>query len=132
MQFPDPFGREEICAIARRLLRERVPEGPRPVGSVTTAKAGGVKPGPPADAPSPPPLPHQSRPSLRPFRTGRRLRDASAEALLSVLGSVNLIFFSSLMTHEVAARKYLPSMRIAVKEIERRWSAANKARGKIA
>jgi IclR family mhp operon transcriptional activator len=49
-----------------------------------------------------------------------------------VLGSVNLIFFSSSMTPEVAARKYLPSMRTAVKEIERRWSVANKARGKIA
>jgi hypothetical protein len=48
------------------------------------------------------------------------------------VGRVNLSFFSSSMTPEVAARKYLPSMRIAVKEIERRWSAANKARGKIA
>jgi IclR family mhp operon transcriptional activator len=36
------------------------------------------------------------------------------------------------MTPEVAARKYLPSMRTVVKEIERRWSVANKARGKIA
>jgi IclR family mhp operon transcriptional activator len=49
-----------------------------------------------------------------------------------VLGSLNLIFFSSSMTPEVAARKYLPSMKVAVKEIERRWSAANKARGKVA
>lgn len=48
-----------------------------------------------------------------------------------VLGSLNLIFFSSAMTPEAAARKYLPSMKVAVKEIERRWSAANKARGKI-
>jgi IclR family mhp operon transcriptional activator len=36
------------------------------------------------------------------------------------------------MTPEDAARKYLPSMKIAVKEIERRWFAANKARGKPA
>jgi IclR family transcriptional regulator, mhp operon transcriptional activator len=49
-----------------------------------------------------------------------------------VLGSLNLIFFSSSMTPEVAARKYLPGMKVAVKEIERRWSAANKARGKVA
>ena len=48
-----------------------------------------------------------------------------------VLGSLNLIFFSSSMTPEVAARKYL-SMKVAVKEIERRWSVANKARGKVA
>jgi IclR family transcriptional regulator, mhp operon transcriptional activator len=49
-----------------------------------------------------------------------------------VLGSLNLIFFSTSMTPEVAARKYLPSMHLAVKEIERRWSVANKARGKVA
>jgi IclR family mhp operon transcriptional activator len=45
-----------------------------------------------------------------------------------VLGSLNLIFFSSSMTPEAAALKYLPSMKVAVKEIERRWSTANKAR----
>jgi IclR family mhp operon transcriptional activator len=49
-----------------------------------------------------------------------------------VLGSLNLIFFSSSMTPEIAAKKYLPSMKEAVKDIERRWSAANKARGKPA
>ena len=49
-----------------------------------------------------------------------------------VLGSLNLIFFSSSMTPEAAARKYLPNMKVAVKEIERRWSIANKARGKVA
>jgi IclR family mhp operon transcriptional activator len=49
-----------------------------------------------------------------------------------VLGSLNLIFFSSSMTPEVAARRYLTSMKQAVREIERRWSAANTARGKIA
>ena len=48
-----------------------------------------------------------------------------------VLGSLNLIFFSSSMTPEVAARRYLTNMKQAVKEIERRWSAANKARGKM-
>jgi IclR family mhp operon transcriptional activator len=45
-----------------------------------------------------------------------------------VLGSLNLIFFLS-MTPERAARKYLSSMKEAVKEIERRWSAANKSGG---
>jgi IclR family mhp operon transcriptional activator len=49
-----------------------------------------------------------------------------------VLGSLNLIFFSSSMTPEIAAKKYLPSMKEAVKDIERRWSAANKARGRPA
>jgi IclR family mhp operon transcriptional activator len=48
-----------------------------------------------------------------------------------VLGSLNLIFFSSSMTPEIAARRYLQSMKQAVREIERRWSAANKARGKV-
>jgi IclR family mhp operon transcriptional activator len=47
-----------------------------------------------------------------------------------VLGSLNLIFFSTSMTPEVAARRYLVNMKDAVREIERRWSAANKARGK--
>jgi IclR family mhp operon transcriptional activator len=36
------------------------------------------------------------------------------------------------MTPEIAAKKYLPSMKEAVKDIERRWSAANKARGRPA
>jgi IclR family transcriptional regulator, mhp operon transcriptional activator len=49
-----------------------------------------------------------------------------------VLGSLNLIFFSSSMTPAVAAQRYLFSMREAVKEIEARWSAANKVRGKVA
>jgi IclR family mhp operon transcriptional activator len=49
-----------------------------------------------------------------------------------VLGSLNLIFFSTSMTPELAARRYLPDMKQAVQEIERRWSAANTARGKIA
>ena len=45
-----------------------------------------------------------------------------------VLGSLNLIFFWSSMTPEVAAKRYLPDMKQAVKDIERRWSAVNKAR----
>ena len=49
-----------------------------------------------------------------------------------VLGSLNLIFFSSSMTPEVAAGRYLPDMKQAVMDIERRWSAANTARGKVA
>jgi IclR family mhp operon transcriptional activator len=31
----------------------------------------------------------------------------------------------------MAAKKYLPNMRVAIKDIERWWSAANKARGKV-
>ena len=49
-----------------------------------------------------------------------------------VVGSLNLIFFSSSMTPEVAAARYLPNMKQAVTDIERRWSAANTARGKVA
>jgi IclR family mhp operon transcriptional activator len=48
-----------------------------------------------------------------------------------VLGSLNLIFFSTSMTPEVAARRYLPNLKQAVKEAELRWSAANKKRGKL-
>jgi IclR family mhp operon transcriptional activator len=40
-----------------------------------------------------------------------------------VLGSLNIVFFSSAMTPEVAARRYLRVMRRAVQEIERRWQA---------
>jgi IclR family mhp operon transcriptional activator len=40
-----------------------------------------------------------------------------------VMGSLNLVFFSSAMTPEVAARRYLRAMRRAVREIERRWQA---------
>jgi DNA-binding IclR family transcriptional regulator len=47
-----------------------------------------------------------------------------------VLGSLNLIFFTSSMTPEVAAQRYLRSMKQTVNEIEKRWTAANKARGK--
>ena len=48
-----------------------------------------------------------------------------------VLGSMNLIFFSKSMTPEVAARRYLPMLKRAVKEAELRWSAANKKLGKL-
>jgi IclR family mhp operon transcriptional activator len=40
-----------------------------------------------------------------------------------VLGALNIVFFSSSMTPQVAARRYLRSMRRAVGEIERRWLA---------
>jgi len=43
-----------------------------------------------------------------------------------VIGSLNLIFFSSSMTPEIAARRYLPKMKEAIKEIEHRWSVATK------
>lgn len=39
-----------------------------------------------------------------------------------VLGALNLVFFSSAMTPEVAARRYLRSLKKAVEAIERRWS----------
>lgn len=47
-----------------------------------------------------------------------------------VFGSLNLIFFTSSMTPEVAAQRYLRGMKQTVDEIEHRWTAANKARGK--
>jgi IclR family transcriptional regulator, mhp operon transcriptional activator len=40
-----------------------------------------------------------------------------------VLGSLNIVFFSSAMTPAVAARRYLRPLRRAVGEIERRWRA---------
>jgi len=40
-----------------------------------------------------------------------------------VLGSLNIVFFSSAMTTEIAAQRYLPRMTRAVEEIERHWSA---------
>ena len=49
-----------------------------------------------------------------------------------VLGSLNLIFFTSSMTPQVAATRFLSNMRQAVQEIEQRWAAVNKARGKVA
>ena len=49
-----------------------------------------------------------------------------------VLGSLNLIFFTSSMTPQVAAGRFLSNMRQAVQEIEQRWAAVNKARGKVA
>src|SRR5260370_32811454 len=44
-----------------------------------------------------------------------------------VLGSLNLIFFSTSMTPEVAARRYLPKMNQAVQEVQRPWSDETKA-----
>ena len=41
-----------------------------------------------------------------------------------VLGSLNIVFFSSAMTPQVAAKRYLRSMKQAVKDIERRWHSA--------
>ncbi|HVH80424.1 MAG TPA: IclR family transcriptional regulator C-terminal domain-containing protein [Stellaceae bacterium] len=38
-----------------------------------------------------------------------------------VLGSLNIVFFSSAMTPDIAARRYLPNLRKAVTDIEARW-----------
>ncbi|MGE0575316.1 IclR family transcriptional regulator domain-containing protein, partial [Reyranella sp.] len=38
-----------------------------------------------------------------------------------VLGSLNIVFFSSAMSPEVAARRYLRALKEAVRDIERRW-----------
>ena len=42
-----------------------------------------------------------------------------------VLGSLNIVFFSSAMTPQVAAKRYLRAIRRAAKAIERRWHAAH-------
>jgi IclR family mhp operon transcriptional activator len=41
-----------------------------------------------------------------------------------VIGSLNIVFFTSAMTTEVAARRYLRSLKQAAADIERRWRAA--------
>ena len=41
-----------------------------------------------------------------------------------VIGSLNIVFFTSAMTPEVAARRYLASLKQAASDIERRWRAA--------
>lgn len=41
-----------------------------------------------------------------------------------VIGSLNIVFFTSAMTTEVAARRYLRSLKQAAGDIERRWRAA--------
>jgi IclR family mhp operon transcriptional activator len=47
----------------------------------------------------------------------------AVEGVQPVLGSLNIVFFSSAMTPETAAERYLPSMKKAVEDIERRWLA---------
>jgi IclR family mhp operon transcriptional activator len=47
------------------------------------------------------------------------------EGAQPVLGSLNIVFFSTAMTPEIAAERYLSSMRRAVQDIERRWLAGN-------
>lgn len=42
-----------------------------------------------------------------------------------VLGSLNIVFFSSAMTPEVAARRYLRAMKRTVRDIERRWQTTD-------
>jgi IclR family transcriptional regulator, mhp operon transcriptional activator len=53
------------------------------------------------------------------------------EGVAPVLGSLNIVFFSSAMTPEIAAERYLPSLRKAVDDIEARWRAGNATRPKI-
>jgi IclR family mhp operon transcriptional activator len=47
-----------------------------------------------------------------------------------VLGSLNIVFFTSAMTPQVAAARYLRSLKQAAREIERRWPAGQAAMGK--
>ncbi|MES5488395.1 IclR family transcriptional regulator C-terminal domain-containing protein [Bradyrhizobium sp. INPA03-11B] len=48
-----------------------------------------------------------------------------------MLGSLNLIFFTSSMTPDIAAQRYLTSMKHAVRDVERRWSTANRTRDTV-
>jgi IclR family mhp operon transcriptional activator len=41
-----------------------------------------------------------------------------------VIGSLNIVFFTSAMTPEVAAKRYLRRLKQAATDIERRWRAA--------
>jgi IclR family mhp operon transcriptional activator len=52
------------------------------------------------------------------------------EGVRPVLGSLNIVFFSSAMTPEIAAERYLSSLRKAVNDIEARWRAGNATRPK--
>jgi IclR family mhp operon transcriptional activator len=47
------------------------------------------------------------------------------EAARPVLGGLNIVFFSSAMTPEIAAERYLLSMKEAVKAIAERWRAGS-------
>jgi len=49
-----------------------------------------------------------------------------------VLGALNIVFFSSAMTPQVAASRYLGSLRRAVEEIEKRWRAGTQRAGDVA
>jgi IclR family mhp operon transcriptional activator len=64
-------------------------------------------------------------------RGGHQRHCATVQGGGPVIGSLNLIFFTSSMTPEVAASRFLSNMKQAVRDIEQRWSAANKARGKV-
>ena len=48
----------------------------------------------------------------------------AVEGVQPVLGSLNIVFFSSAMPPETAAQRYLPSMKKAVEDIAARWLAA--------
>ena len=46
-----------------------------------------------------------------------------------VIGSLNIVFFTSAMTPEVAAGRYLPSLAQAARDIERRWRTGGRITG---
>jgi IclR family mhp operon transcriptional activator len=50
------------------------------------------------------------------------------EGVRPVLGSLNIVFFSSAMTPEVAAKRYLRSLRKAARDIEVRWAGPTHGR----
>ncbi len=53
------------------------------------------------------------------------------EGVRPVLGSLNIVFFSSAMTPDIAAERYLPSLKKAVAEIEARWTGGNTTAAKV-
>jgi IclR family mhp operon transcriptional activator len=50
------------------------------------------------------------------------------EGVRPVLGSLNIVFFSSAMAPEVAAKRYLRSLKKAVRDIEGRWAGSTDRR----
>jgi IclR family mhp operon transcriptional activator len=46
-----------------------------------------------------------------------------------VIGSLNIVFFTSAMTPEVAASRYLASLKQAARDIERRWRTGGRITG---
>jgi IclR family mhp operon transcriptional activator len=54
------------------------------------------------------------------------------EGIGPVLGSLNIVFFTSAMTPEIAAKRYLRGLKTAVAAIEKRWRAGQRSHRRAA